>query len=199
MEEDFRFLEDLIDAIESIDDEYCSWTYYHETIQKTERVFAYELYHQLKLIATIKKTQYDGIKFNGEIGKKILQDITQLGTGFTVKQKNFSPDLVLHKGQIDKQSDNQKLIIEIKTNNTTDEKITKDIIKLYYGIENLNFQFGVFISVNTDFDILKQKLKRLFKIEQVQPNQLDNLKRIHIINFISRQLTCETLYKIMHN
>ncbi|MBD3906438.1 hypothetical protein NAL32_17470 [Chryseobacterium sp. Ch-15] len=171
MNEDFRFLTDLFNAINSIDDEYCNWTYFHETIQKTERVFAYELYYALKVIARNERVQYNGIKFNGEIGKKMLEDINQLGTNFIVEQKNFNPDLVLHKGQIDKDSENQKLIIEIKTINTTDEKIAKDIIKLNYGIAYLNFQFGVFISVNTDFRTLNDKLKRIFQVGNIPVDQ----------------------------
>lgn len=197
MNEDFRFLKDLFYAITTIDDEYCNWTYYHKTIQKTERVFAYELYHKLKLIAEIKKTQYNGIKFNGEIGKKILSDINKLGTEYTVEQKNFNPDLVLHKGQIDKESENQKLIIEIKTTNTTDEKIAKDIIKLNYGIAYLNFQFGVFISVNTDFDTIKDKLKRIFQIGNIPVDQLHNLKKIYVVNYRNQIMVWKTLYKII--
>ncbi|AZA54048.1 hypothetical protein [Chryseobacterium sp. G0201] len=197
MNEDFRFLKDLFYAITTIEDEYCNWTYHHETIQKTERVFAYELYYKLKLIAGIKKTQYNGIKFNGEIGKKILSDINKLGTDYTVEQKNFNPDLVLHKGQIDKDSENQKLIIEIKTTNTTDEKIAKDIIKLNYGIAYLNFQFGVFISVNTDFDTIKDKLKRIFQIGNIPVDQLDNLKKIYVVNYRSQIMVWKTLYKII--
>lgn len=197
MNEDFRFLKDLFYAITTIEDEYCNWTYHHETIQKTERVFAYELYHKLKLIAGIKKTQYNGIKFNGEIGKKILSDINKLGTDYTVEQKNFNPDLVLHKGQIDKESENQKLIIEIKTTNTTDEKIAKDIIKLNYGIAYLNFQFGVFISVNTDFDTIKDKLKRIFQIGNIPVDQRDNLKKIYVVNYRNQIMVWKTLYKII--
>lgn len=197
MNEDFRFLKDLFYAITTIEDEYCNWTYHHETIQKTERVFAYELYYKLKLIAGIKKTQYNGIKFNGEIGKKILSDINTLGTDYTVEQKNFNPDLVLHKGQIDKDSENQKLIIEIKTTNTTDEKIAKDIIKLNYGIAYLNFQFGVFISVNTDFDTIKDKLKRIFQVGNIPVDQLDNLKKIYVVNYRSQIKEWKTLYKII--
>lgn len=197
MDERFLYLNDLLIAIESVDDDYCNWTY-DETIQKTERVFAYELYYKLKLISNIKAEQYQGIKFNGEIGKKIPGAVDPLGTNFTVDQNNFNPDLVLHRNQIDRLSQNQKLIIEIKTNNTTDEKIAKDIIKLNYGISYLNFQFGVFISVNTSFDTIKDKLKRIFKSEQISPDQMDNLKRICIVNYLRQEMTFTTLYKILH-
>lgn len=121
---DLRYLKDLFLAITSIEDEYCNWKY-QDSLQQTERVFAYELYYKLKLISNIKTSQCSCIKFNGEIGKKILNDISNLGTVYTVEQKDFNPDLVLNLNQIDSSSKNQKLIIEIKTKNKSDENVAK--------------------------------------------------------------------------
>lgn len=196
MDKDFRFLDDLFLAISTIEDEYCNWEY-QDSLQQTERVFAYELYYKLKLISNIKTSQYAGIKFNGEIGKKIFNDISNLGTVYTVDQKDFNPDLVLHLNQIDSSSENQKLIIEIKTKNKSDEDVAKDIIKLNYGIEHLNFQFGVFISVNTNFETIIKKLRTIFILENLTQEDLINFNSIYIANYKSRKLDILTLDKIL--
>ena len=42
------YLNDLGSSILNVDKEYCNWEARHITLQKSERVFAYELYHQFK-------------------------------------------------------------------------------------------------------------------------------------------------------
>ena len=197
MNSKYQYLIDLYNAIDSIEEDYCNWDY-NDTIQKTERVFAYELYFKLKIISILNPNRYENIKFNGEIGKKLQNiNLNKLGTNLEFNQVDFNPDLVLHKNQIDYSPENQKLIIEIKTKNQTDENIAKDILKLNYGIENLNFQFGVFISVNTNFETIQNKIRRIFQIDLIDENSRSNLEKIIIINYENQILKSDSLANIL--
>ncbi len=196
MDKDLEYLYDLFTAIKSIDNEYCNWQH-NGTIQKTERVFAYELYYKLRLISNLKSEKYKGIKFNGEIGKKTYETISNLGTQYTIEQNDFNPDLVLHKSQIDRLSENQKLIVEIKTKSQPDEMVAKDIIKLNHGIKFLNFQFAIFISVNTNVNRTFTKIKNIFNIQTFSDDEVTNSKSIIIVNYNNCELITATLYKIL--
>ncbi len=195
--EDTKYIKDLITSIIAVDQAYCKWDY-NKTIQKTERVFAYELYHQFKLLVKREDNilRYEDLRFDGEIGKKYFPDIPNLETRFNVEQKDFSPDLVLHKGQLDSNQLNQKLIVEIKTKANGSEEVVKDIIKLNYSIIKLNFQFGVFISVNTLKSTLIQNLKSEIKLLNEYEN---NFRRIIIIHYDGQNLRIENLYNILKN
>ncbi|HCZ8395984.1 hypothetical protein [Elizabethkingia anophelis] len=196
MYENFPYLSDLITAIENIGDNYCKWDY-KASIQQIERVFAYELYYQLKLISHTSPN-YQEINFNGEISKKISAEINTLHTGITIESKYVSPDLVLHKQQIDSSTINQKLIIEIKAGNKSNKQIAKDILKLNYGIETLNFEFGVFISINTRFTTINSKLKKIFiNKDRLNQEETSRFSKIIIVNYNNEIIECKSLYEIL--
>jgi hypothetical protein len=189
------YLNDLVNSILNVDNEYCNWEARHIALQKSERVFAYELYHQFKSL-TINKTEYLNTRFDGEIGKQIYQVADNCGTHINTNQLDYSPDLVLHKSQTDSNEENQKLIVEIKARNISDEDLAKDIIKLNHYVSSLNFQYAIFISVNTNERTIKQKIRRIFSI--VTANRLSaNFKRIIVINYKNRVITAERLYNLI--
>jgi hypothetical protein len=145
------FANDVLDAIANVQADYCRWSVNHESegnidkVQQLERVFAYEFYHQLKLIALNSLERYRGIRIDGEIGK--------ISNGIKY------PDLVIHGGQTDRS--NQKIIIEIKSlRNSID---ISDINKLYKYIDHLNFEYGIFVCVCNDvskYEDLYDKIRR---------------------------------------
>ena len=193
--EPLTYLNDLAEAVLKVTEYYCNWQARHIALQQAERVFAYELYHQFKLLIASKR-EYEGIRFDGEIGKQIHQQANNCGTTINTRQLVYSPDLVLHKSQTDILTVNQKLIVVIKARNITDIELSKDIIKLNHYITTLNFQYAVFISVNTNKSTIERKLKRLlpFPSDKVL---VSNFKKIIILNYKDRVLSPNRLYDIL--
>jgi len=155
------YLKDLWNAFKNVDKKYYSGLAFsnfsskydelkkEEYKQFVERVFAYELYHQFRVIIINNSQQYDNLVLNGEITKNGFDD-TVLG-----KARIF-PDMVLHKSNTDNSPKNQKLFIEIKVQ--PDARIGTDIKKLFVAVSpRLNFENAVFICINNNKVELKIK------------------------------------------
>lgn len=100
-------------------------------------------------------------------------------------QTKFSPDPVLHPAQNNRLENNQSLIIEIKTKKVRNGELAKDLVKLNHYIWRLNFRYAVFISVNTNFNELKQQIRNIFE------NPLgwnDRFNQIVIFNYNNERL-----------
>jgi hypothetical protein len=112
-------------------------------IQKPERAFTAELYHQLR---RLQDESPNNLTYHQEINKKIYRTIHSPCSPET-NGKRFAPDIVLHLSQSDKDPLNQALICEIKMENSmTLANMVKDLKKLfYYKASVLHFQNAVFI------------------------------------------------------
>jgi len=194
---ELSFLNDLSEAIIRVEEKYCFWDGQHEDhIQKIERVFCYELYHQYRLL-TACKNQNNDFRIDGEIVKQLdVRPIDLLGTNINIKQeqKQFSPDLVVHLGQSYQNVENQKLIIEVKTRKVDNDELGVTILKLNHYINVLNFQYAAFISVNTDFNTVVLQLREIFSHNNVRN---ENFMRIIIFNYKNRILNVDRLYHIL--
>ena len=189
------YLNILGEAVIKVDEKYCSWeSPDHENNQKTERVFAYELYYQFRQLTLTDKY----IRVDGEIDKQINNyPINNCGADYEVNQIKFSPDLVVHYGQLNREEENQKLIVEIKTKFPGREELAKTIIKLNHYIIALHFQFAVLVSVNTKFDETIHRIQDIFpRIDN--KSQREKYKRIVIFNYIDGHLDATTLYNILY-
>ncbi len=136
-----------------------------EALKHTERVFAYELYHQWSYLLKPKKS---GWRINAELRKNIewfysKDDETLLfgnASTSTNESSNEFPDMVLHKSQID---DAQLIVCEIKRDDRIMSDIKKDLIRIYLftikkDVKNITaddkylaFKCGIFLAFNTDF------------------------------------------------
>lgn len=174
------YLRHLIAAFNLVESKYfSSWAFtdYNEDKLKRvryqqyiERVFAYELYHQFRLIISKNEDIYKGLKLNGEVKKN--------GFSKTLILKNhIYPDLVLHKDQDDNDSEHQKLFIEIKADpNLKYIGIKKDIEKLAVAVnERLNFQNAVFICVNYNSET-KKIIKKIVTKKRETYNEVTLMK-----------------------
>jgi hypothetical protein len=172
---DLSHLTDLRDGMKEIKRKFYEWNYPKmKGMQKNERVFAYELYHQFRLI-TEPKLEYSTMRFDGELTKLLKANpIDLLGIAFQSAwtQQRFTPDLVLHLGQENAQIQNQKFILEIKTKNVADDEFKKTFLKLHHYIRSLSFQYAVFVSVNSTFHDFKQRAYSFF-------NHTNALQRTH--------------------
>ena len=119
-------------------------------IHYLERAFAYELYHQLRMIYNKSDKNY---YVNGEIVKYV---------GYISNQhKQFIPDLVIHTHIT---TSNNEIAIEIKTNkNVTSNQIYDDLKKLNRYTDQsdnqLKYKLGVLIIVNSNFNKKAKKMK----------------------------------------
>ena len=126
-------------------------------IHLNERAFAYELYHQLRMI-------YNGYNYyvNGEL-RKALTFLPNYQL-----DKTLIPDLVVHQHLT---TDNNLIAIEIKSDpNVTGPKLIEDLEKLEIytrpGVEHLNYHIGILLVTNCNFQ------KKLLKMRD------ENRKRI---------------------
>lgn len=193
------YLNDIGEAIIRVEEAYCHWAYNNgNQDQRIERVFAYELYHQFRQL-TYWKNNFQNLRFDGEIGKQLNDNIETCGVtlqNFDFGQRRFSPDLVLHLSQTDRQEINQKVIVELKSREVGDRELAKTILKLNHYIRILNFQYATLISVNTDFDELVEQLSTLFDNPTNQEWQ-ERFNRVIIMNYKDRNLTVKTLFKAL--
>jgi hypothetical protein len=195
------YINDIGEAIIHVDQNYCLWSYQNaNSIQKTERVFAYELYHQFRLLMSQNKS-YENIRFDGEVGKQQHVKIDDYGltlSNFNPQQIHFSPDLVIHKGQDYNDIKNQMVIVEIKTKRVNRNELLKTFLKLIHYIRAFNFQYAVFLTVNTEFNEIKINLIEHLD-ELVNSQYAEKFNRIIVMNYVHGKLTVDTLEDIIRN
>ena len=135
-----------------------------KAIEHTERVFAYELYHQWSCL--LKDTKW---RVNAELRKNVewfySKDEEKLLfeniSNSTNESTNDFPDMVLHKSQKD---DAQLIVCEIKRDDRILSDIKKDLNRLYlFTIKKDEknktsndyyqaFKCGIFLAFNTEFN-----------------------------------------------
>jgi hypothetical protein len=145
---------------------------FEEYEQHVERNFAYELYHQYRLLMEkdANRELFNGLQLNGETPK--------IGFNDTIIGKNvIIPDLVLHKSQLNIEEANQKLFVEVKINENAD--LGKDIAKLLFAVmPPLSFQEGVLICINISFADVKNQIRNYPRIKRY-PEVLKKIFLLH--------------------
>ena len=149
-----KYINDIIKALLNVDTIYIRYNspginrgekaYY----KYVERVFAYEFYHQFRIIMRRKKKKYEGLYLNGE-----QQKCSQVWKGL----KRQTPDMVLH-GNIDKPDYDgftQKWLCEIKM--CSNPNAVDDLKKIKEKSLRLNFGEYYFLFVGGNDDELKRK------------------------------------------
>lgn len=150
-----------------------------------ERVFAYELYHQIRHELEKNKSENSGdnstvpcgeqisLKVHGEIGKESVES----------DEKNNFPDLVIHHSLTD--TENQALAIEIKflqkcnnLNLLKDlKKLSDYLIKLRFNYQSANFKDVVFVVIGAKEDDLINRLNN-FNINKFRNDEnIDKTKK----------------------
>ena len=171
------YLEDLCSALEKVTPQYRKWVLYDtepssDTIETREsyceRVFAYELYHQLRLIMEpcpgYVLERYKNLLLNGEqvkndnFYKNLFGKLSEITDKFKKGGNNkIVPDLVLHNKIGTIEENGQIYLVEIKmgeNNNALDdlEKLT------LLGKSELNSHFYIFVYVDKTINDLKKKI-----------------------------------------
>lgn len=190
--QDLTYLKDLLLACWRVHNKYSKWVAIHGA-EQTERVFAYELYHQFRLISSKNKSEYQNLQINGELKKRYTypqrifnyHNVQYSTQEYRSKMKDrnyfsFEPDLVLHESQLEDHN-HQELMIEIKTGNCINDAFSYDFLKLLNGINHLNFKFGILLSVNFYQDWEMENIKHYFGNSDFIRNNKDNLEKLVLI------------------
>lgn len=175
---DKDYLDDIKAALNKVASVYYSWynhkiansEYPSEEYQKAycERVFAYELYHQIRKImdANPVPPRYKDVYLNGETIKdnKFFTDIyaglAEISPKYSSDKDNKRiPDLVLHKDLGSTKSEGQIYLAEIKMKDN--ENALDDLEKLtLLSKSKLNFTFYIFIYAGKNIEEFKDDLSK---------------------------------------
>lgn len=155
-----------------------------KALEHTERVFAYELYHQWSCL--LKGSDW---KINAELRKNIEWFYSEEddNTSRNNDSSNDFPDMVLHKSQKD---DAQLIVCEIKRENRINCDIVKDLNRIYkFTIEKDKkgkasidyykaFKCGVFLAINANFSKIIEAIiinNSDFIFKDVDDDKLDHI------------------------
>ena len=141
-----RFIDDLLLSLSKVDSFYYSYTTTKGNIKYPERVFAYEVYHQLRDIMQEKKEEYDDVYLNGEQQKssEVVDDLSKC-----------TPDLVLHRRIYDCNPEDQLWLCEIKVKDNP--KAMDDLMK-FEKMKSLNFQCYIFLYAGVTFSVMVDRI-----------------------------------------
>lgn len=176
---DGEYLEDIKYALKNVDSIYYRWTKHKigetefpsEEIGNAycERVFAYELYHQIRKIMDTNPTleRYQGVYLNGETIKDngfytdLFDGIFKYDSRFKEgKYNKRTPDMVLHRDLGSIEEEGQIYIVEIKM--AENENALDDLKKLT-ALRNskLNFTFYIFLYAGKNIKEFYDELSKI--------------------------------------
>ena len=139
-----------------------------------ERVFCYELYHQLRKLRNSKTTKLD-LELNGEIDKRSHIDFD--------KKDRKNPDFVFHNPGTHERN---TLVIEVK-GKLHKRGIEKDFNTISTFIEKYEYKAGIFILYNHSIQELTEKRgKELKKFKKKL-----SANRIYILTIKSPEENCK--------
>jgi len=127
-------------------------------VKYRERVFCYELYHQLRLIQCREPSFPNELKIHAEIKKEVFLTEIYRNWKITKLEKEYIPDFIFHNP---KNADKQKLVIEVKINPDNKKKeYIYDLKKIHEFIDKYKFEEGCLIALNKPkvelFEIMKE-------------------------------------------
>lgn len=151
-----KYLNIIIEALNNMDERYYNLkTTYEPAGIVRERVFCYELYHQIRCVQT--KQRETKLSLNGEIDKRGHPEFDEHD------QKN--PDFVFH---IPGKTSGNTIVMEVKgkIKGEYTEKCIKDFKTLEVFVRKYHYKVGIFLLYNyssTEFiETLQEKLKDHF-------------------------------------
>ena len=154
MENDFDyFVEKFKKAITLIDEKYITVSMYKLPDKRyRERVYCYELYHQLRKLLG---DDYDYM-LDGELDKK-AHPIIEKNIGAKI------PDFVVHYRSY---MDHNLVIIEVKSIRNIEDKFSnleKDLGKILDFIEQAEYHYGIMLIYSNGFDRFNNNILETFK------------------------------------
>ncbi len=141
----------------------------NDLIKTGERIFCYELYHQLRMRMDAENPNiFNNVFLQGELRKHQLEPLLDR-FGLRRLSYNFIPDLLLHSPG---NADEHPYVIEIKTTRFLAEpELADDIEKIAEFICNYDYQRGVFLGINLSIETLTTMIinsERIIQIPRIQ-------------------------------
>ena len=164
------FIQLIRDALENVGDEYYKLTTTYRTLGVVrERIFCYELYHQMRLIQSTRGL--NDVQIHGEIDK----------SGYIAFDRNAwkNPDFVFH---IPGMMQGNAIVVEVKgkIEGNYQEGVYKDIVTLSKFTNNKYFyQSGILIIYNYTYDEFLRNMGEFLK-NRLQENKFSTEKIIII-------------------
>ena len=156
------FIQLITDSLEKVEDEYYRLTTTYKPMGIVrERVFCYELYHQMRLIQS--QRELNDIQIHGEIDKS--------GHFEFDKDAQKNPDFVFH---VPGMMEGNAIVVEVKgkLEGTYQDGICKDIGTLSKFTDNrYYYRLGVLIIYNYNLEEFRKKMGQFFK-EELQKKQI---------------------------
>lgn len=109
-----------------------------------ERVYAYELYHQMRSKWTLKN-----LILNGEVDKK--------GHPRFPPSNEPQPDLIIHEPG----TENNLAVFEIKSSGAQKREIVEDLNKLHLFLESLHYERAIYLIYGTNSEACANKIVKL--------------------------------------
>ncbi len=144
-----------------------------------ERVYAYELYHQMRLIQ--EQGQFRTIDINAEVDKRAHPIILE----------SFNPDIILH--QQGSMSYNL-CVIEIKMKLERGE-IKNDFEKLLIMVSQYDYKCGMFVLIHSSVEDLMVVMEEVWLTEENINNQYTS--QIYIFAQNGDKFECQTLNAVI--
>ena len=153
-----------------------------EIIEKRdERVFCYELYHQMRTRMPPTAGATDGLPalaLQGEVRKTLIGPYLSARTGANALKKEYIPDLLLHRPGT---FENQFAAVEVKTTPRLSwPHIRGDLDKLVEFVTSYQYEMGVFFCVNVPVTRVRRSLTSVPAAAWMQLNA-EHLPSLHVI------------------
>ena len=167
-----RILNMIQESIRKVDRKYFMLeTTYEPSGIVRERVFCYELYHQIRI-----HHDNNTITLNGEIDKA--------GHTKFEEQDRKNPDFVFH---IPGQMEGNTSVVEVK-GKLVKEDVIKDFNTLTTFVKKYNYKFGIFIIYNHSLD----ELKRILIKNQCEICYTETFDKIDILSAVNNETVTRT-------
>jgi hypothetical protein len=172
-----RFFQIFLESLDEIDESY--WVTIYENFQGlnaylkyrgkfngqnferyNERVFCYELYHQLRNKLDAEGKDFLGnTTLQGELKKiQVEQFVRKLGLRQLTEE--FIPDFVMHSSGSAKE---HHFVIEVKCDpDVSKEEILSDLKKIDEFIDKFNYKRGIFLTTNANPENLASRIGKIF-------------------------------------
>jgi hypothetical protein len=146
-------------------------------VKSGERIFCYELYHQLRLLMQEHPTRFGNTVLQGELRKHQIMPLIHR-MGLQALSGDFTPDFLLHTPG---NAEDHAFVIEVKTIRSLNyRQLAADISKIAEFIEYYRYQRGIFLSINTGADNLRQLVTNCWLLREI-PNIREIASQIDIV------------------
>lgn len=153
-----EFLNFLGIALKNVDEKYWNVHSAEDEDFIRERVFCYELYHEMR---KLQENDKGGIKYSTFSNIDLYAEPDKRGWAKLKPDEKKNPDFIFHK----KANSNNLIVMEVKGNENGDIKKDFDTLTAFLSEKNyLKYKYGIFLLYGKTMTVAKNKIQGI-KIE----------------------------------